>query len=88
MGSYDPREEPERGIVGWNCILPGHRGKGYGRAQIEEILRIFRSRGIRKAFVITLDADLYVPAQRMYEACGFVRARTTEERRIEYELEL
>ena len=88
MGSYDPRQEPERGIIGWNCIVPEHQGKGLGKAQIQEILRIFRSRGIRKACVTTTDEEFFVPAQRTYEACGFVRVRKTKDNNIEYELEL
>ena len=88
MVSYDPRQEPERGIIGWNCIVPEHQGKGLGKAQIQEILRIFRSRGIRKACVTTTDEEFFVPAQRTYEACGFVRVRKTKDNNIEYELEL
>lgn len=88
MGSYDPRQEPERGIIGWNCVVPEHQGKGLGKAQIQELLRIFRNRGIRKACVTTTDEEFFVPAQRTYEACGFERVRKTKDNNIEYELEL
>jgi len=88
MGSYDPRQKPERGLIGWNCVVPEHQRKGIGKAQIQEILRIFRSKGIRKACVTTTDEDFFVPAQRTYEACGFIRACKTEDNNIEYELEL
>jgi len=88
MGSYDPRQKPERGLIGWNCVVPEHQGEGIGKAQIHEILRIFRSKGIRKACVTTTDEDFFVPAQRTYNACGFVRVHKTENNNIEYELEL
>jgi GNAT superfamily N-acetyltransferase len=88
MGSYDPRQKPERGIIGWNCVVPEQQGWGIGKVQIQEIVRIFRSIGIRKACVTTTDEDFFVPAQRTYEACGFVRVRKTRENNIEYELGL
>lgn len=88
MASYDPRPQPERGLIGWNCIVPEHRGKGFGTAQIREILRIFQSRAIRKACVTTTDEEFFAPAQRMYEACGFVKTGKTRDNNVEYELEL
>jgi GNAT superfamily N-acetyltransferase len=88
MASYDPRPGPERGIIGWNGVVPEHQGKGIGKKQIQEILRILRGRGFYKVFVTTTDGDFFVPAQRTYEACGFVRVRKTEDNNIEYELEL
>jgi GNAT superfamily N-acetyltransferase len=87
MASYDPRPGPERGIIGWNCVVPEHQGKGIGREQIQEILRILRVRGFYKACVTTTDGDFFVPAQRTYEACGFVRMRKTEDNNIEYEFD-
>ena len=65
MASYDPRQGPERGIIGYNCIVPVHQRKGYGRRQIREILRIFRRRHIRKAWVTTSEAEFFIPAQGM-----------------------
>jgi GNAT superfamily N-acetyltransferase len=88
MASYDPRQRPERGLIGWSCVVPEHQGKGIGKAQIQEILRIFRSKAIRKACVTTTDEDFFVPAQRMYEACGLAKIRKTEDNKIEYELDL
>lgn len=71
FGSYDPRQEPGFGIVGYNCILPGFRGLGFGKRQIREILRRFRIRGIRIAKTSTLSGERHNSAQRMYVACGF-----------------
>jgi GNAT superfamily N-acetyltransferase len=72
FASWDPRCGPAYGVIGHNCVLPEHRGKGYGRAQIHEVLRRFRSLGFHKAAVMTGDDPFFLPAQRMYLACGFI----------------
>ena len=72
FGSYDPRQKPECGIVGHNCVLPEFRGKGIGKQQIQEIIQRFRACRIRKAKVSTNDHPFFKPAQRMYTACGFL----------------
>ena len=69
--SWDPRPDPAYGIVGHNCILPEFRSRELGRMQIEKILRRFRVLGIQTARVSTADHPFFVPAQRMYTACGF-----------------
>jgi GNAT superfamily N-acetyltransferase len=84
MASYDPRQGPEVGIIGYNCVVPNHQRRGYGKQQVHEILRIFRQRHFKKAFVSTGDDPFFVPAQRMYQACGFREARR-EAGRIDYE---
>jgi GNAT superfamily N-acetyltransferase len=71
FGSYDPRQKPEFGIVGHNCILPEFRGRGFGKQQIREILRRFQAIGIKRARVSTGTHTFFIPAQRMYLACGF-----------------
>jgi len=71
FASYDPRQRPDLGIVGHNCVLPAFRGNGYGTAQIREVLRRFRDMGIRRARVTTCNHPFFVPAQHMYAACGF-----------------
>mgnify|MGYP003592986894 CR=1 FL=1 len=94
FGSYDPRQQPAFGVVGHNCILPEFRGRGFGEEQILEILRRLQSRGIRKAKVSTGAHPFFVPAQRMYIACGFRETRRVpsdidpSESVIEYEMEL
>lgn len=72
MGSFDPRQAPEQGVIGQNCIIPAYRGLGFGRRQIEEILRRLRALGIKTAVVTTGVQDFFLPARRMYEACGFM----------------
>ncbi len=75
FGSYDPRQQPEFGIVGHNCVLPGFRGRGFGRQQLGEILRRFQEIGIRVAKATTGDHSFFTPAQQMYAACGFRETR-------------
>ena len=71
FASYDPRQQPEFGIVGHNCVLPEFRGNGFGKQQIQEIVRRFRAMGIRLAQISTSENPFFTPAQRMYTACGF-----------------
>jgi GNAT superfamily N-acetyltransferase len=91
FGSWDPRQRPRFGIVGHNCILPEFRGRGLGKQQIQEILRRFRKMAVETARAITSDHFFFVPAQRMYAACGFREVRRIpwdrdpRQRVIEYE---
>jgi len=79
---------PVRGLIGWNCVVPEHQRKGIGKAQIQEILRIFRQMRICRACVTTTNDDFFIPARRMYEACGFVEVRKIKGHNSEYEMEL
>jgi GNAT superfamily N-acetyltransferase len=94
FGSWDPRQRPRFGIIGHNCILPEFRGKGLGKRQIQEILRRFREMSIETAKVSTNDQPFFVPAQRVYAACGFREVRRIPwnrdpgQRMIEYEMEI
>jgi len=71
FASYDPRGKPELGVIGHNCVLPEFRNQGVGRQQIREVLRRFRSMGIRQARVSTLDHPFFIPARHVYLGCGF-----------------
>lgn len=71
FASYDPRRRPDCGVIGHNCILPEYQNRGAGKLQIREILRRFQQLGIRSARVSTLDIPFFLPARRMYFACGF-----------------
>jgi len=75
FGSFDPRQMPDVGIIGHNCILPEFQGRGFGKQQISEILRRFRTVGIANAKVVTLDHPFFAPARAMYIACGFQEER-------------
>lgn len=71
FGSFDPRQQPEFSVIGHNCILPEYRRNGFGKEQILEILRRFRTMGILTAKVSTSEHPFFLPAQRMYLSCGF-----------------
>ena len=74
FASYDPRKYPT-GVIDHNCILPQFRGNGYGKQQINEILKRFREMNFKKAIVATNEYEFFYPAQRMYLACGFSEKR-------------
>jgi GNAT superfamily N-acetyltransferase len=52
-------------------FLPEFRAKGFGTLQIKEILRRFKDAGYERAFVRTGEHPFFIPAQKMYLACGF-----------------
>ena len=94
MASWDPRQGPELGIIGYNCILPEYQGRGFGKAQIKEIFKRLKEQGFKKVIVTTGAHPFFEPADNMYLACGFKEIRRYSERRdprygsIDYEIEL
>ncbi len=74
LGSYDPSGGPEVGDVGHNVIVPEQRGQGFGRAQLDEILRRIRADGLAVARATTSEHPFFAPARHMYDAAGFVEA--------------
>jgi ribosomal protein S18 acetylase RimI-like enzyme len=66
---WDPRNMPEYAEIGHNCIVSKHKGKGYGKIQLEEAVNRISQNDVRKIIVTTDDA--LIPAQRMYESVGF-----------------
>ena len=71
FAAWDPREGPACGKIGHNCVLPKFRRNGLGKLQIMEVLRRFQTMEICAASVSTCDLPFFLPAQRMYTACGF-----------------
>ena len=69
--SWDPRGIPEAGEIGQNCIIPAHRGKGYGKLQIQQTMEIFQMRSTRTARVTTANHPFFDAARKMYLSCGF-----------------
>ncbi len=72
--SFDPREKP-LAKIGHNCVLPEHRRKGIGKRQIEYVLDQMKSQGFEEVIVSTCDNKDFIPAQKMYLACGFKETR-------------
>lgn len=66
---WDPRNMPEYAEIGHNCIVPKHKGNGYGKIQLQEAVNRITQNDVRKIIVTTND-DL-IPAQRNYESVGF-----------------
>ena len=67
--SWDPRELPERAVIGHNCIATAHKGRGFGRAQLREaVFRLVESGA--KTLTVTTN-ELLFPASAMYEGVGF-----------------
>lgn len=69
--SYDPRNLPSFGVVGQNCILTKYKGHGYGRQQLNQLIKIFKERDCELVKVSTGDSEFFVPAQKMYVNAGF-----------------
>lgn len=93
FASYDPRQGPERAIIGHNCILPEYWGRGYGKKQIEELIRLFKRQYFKKALVKTADHSFFLNAKKLYLSCGFKEIkRFTDDRQgfpvIEYGMDL
>jgi GNAT superfamily N-acetyltransferase len=94
FASWDPRLFPTIGIIGHNCILPAFRGSSFGKRQIIEILRIFSAAGVQVVRVTTGEHPFFLPAQGMYQSCGFKEVNRhfsipcSRYRAIDYELSL
>ncbi len=73
--SFDLRNFPEYGIVGQNCVLSKHKGKGYGKAQLTYLLDYFKSKNCKKVLVSTGDNTFFLPAQKMYLREGFAEIK-------------
>jgi len=52
-------------------VREAYRRRGVARALFEELERVARARGIRRAFVLTAESN--EPAMRLYESVGGVR---------------
>jgi GNAT superfamily N-acetyltransferase len=94
MASWDPRQWPELGIIGYNCILPEFQNRSFGKAQIKEILDRLKQKGFKKACVRTGEHPFFTSAQKMYAACGFneIKRHPTGDQpgygTIDYDIEL
>ena len=58
--------------IGLIAVAAGHQGVGLGRLLVEQSLAWARQHGARRMKVVTQGRN--VPAQRLYQRCGFVTA--------------
>ena len=68
--TWDPSSAPDLVILGHNCICTEYKGRGLGKAQLQEAIRRIRKAGVRRITVTT--NALFLPAQRNYESVGFI----------------
>ena len=66
---WDPRNLPEYAIIGDNCIVTKHKGKGFGKLQLQEAVNRIIQNGGKKIYVTTNEG--LFPATKMYESVGF-----------------
>lgn len=92
--TWDPRGKPDYMQVGHNCLLTKHKGRGYGKKQLQEAVNRITQHGVAKIIVTT--NEQLVAAQHMYESVGFkVRQRRANDSEsafsgdyIDYEMKL
>jgi GNAT superfamily N-acetyltransferase len=75
-GSPHLTESPGLGFVGFNCIVPEYRSRGYGRMQLGEIVRRLEACGVERIEATTSLHPFFLPARRMYVARGFKESGT------------
>lgn len=66
-------EVKEIGIIENNAILPPYTGKGLGTYMYKEVLKHFKTIGLKFALVETDNDDVHIPARKAYESSGFNR---------------
>lgn len=69
FASWDPRNMPEYAVIGHNCVATKHKGRGWGKMQLQEAVTRIMQNDVEK-IIVTTDGSL-IPAQRMYESIGF-----------------
>lgn len=69
--TYRIDRERSRGEIVWNAVDREYRGRGIGTRQVEAVLDVFRSAGLRYADVTTNHDEGHAGARRQYEKAGF-----------------
>jgi len=94
LGSFNPTKGPGTGEVGHNCILPGFRKRGFGKRQLDEIVRRLRGRKAERILATTSEHPFFLPAREMYLSFGFKETGRREGgpdpgfRLVDYEFEV
>ncbi|HEU5114365.1 MAG TPA: GNAT family N-acetyltransferase [Candidatus Paceibacterota bacterium] len=71
-GVFDEKDDTEAAWLGWFCVHPAFRGKGYGRQILEWTLALARSYGYKRFVVYTSRDPAESTAQLLYEKLGLV----------------
>jgi GNAT superfamily N-acetyltransferase len=94
LGSCSPGDDPAHANIGHNCILPEFRRRGFGKRQLEEIVRRLREQGVERVSATTSEHPFFLPAREMYQEFGFVETGRRDGgpdpgyRMVDYELDL
>jgi ribosomal protein S18 acetylase RimI-like enzyme len=72
--AWDPRNMPEYAIIGDNCIVSKHKGKGFGKLQLQEAIKRITQNEVKR-IIVTTNATL-ISAQKNYESLGFTICQT------------
>jgi GNAT superfamily N-acetyltransferase len=60
----------------WIAVHEHHRGKGIGRALLQETERLLKHEGARRVYVETSSREQYRPTRTFYERCGYFAEAT------------
>lgn len=63
---------PDHGEIKSMRTAPGHLRRGVGRAMLDHLLALARTRGYARASLETGTAPMFDAANRLYEAAGFI----------------
>lgn len=70
-GIYCQKETPEIAWLGWYCIDPNYRNKGFGSKLLEWSINKAKSEGYTKMHLYTSDMPSEEEAQKLYDKFGF-----------------
>ena len=65
--------DTERGELKSMRVLDEFLGRGVGRAMLEHLVGVARSRGLMSLWLETGSSEAFTPAIRLYESAGFAR---------------
>jgi putative acetyltransferase len=65
--------DANRGELKSMRVADAFLGRGFGRAMLEHLIAVARTRGMKSLWLETGSAAAFAPALRLYESAGFVR---------------
>lgn len=75
VSGFEEREDPARSWLVGMWVDPAWRGRGVGRALVDEVIAWARTRGTRRLWLEVAITNL--AAIRLYQRCGFVATGDT-----------